>query len=406
MSSIGEVIRGHEQRSLQAQCVLRLFILGLVCINEAELVPGGARWTASLVITCFYGTWLVLLVTRVAMHRRVPGQVPCIIVDTAALTSILVVTGGFQEFYAPSTGLDYLDYAYLLLPILTAFQIDPRTTLLVSIIETGAWLCGAGFTTINPDWTLIRHFALLSGVVGLACVFISAINKSRVLAIADLAETRAHLLDENIAIEERERLAMSEAIHDGPLQILLATRHDVLDIREQFASMPEGSSTVERVDRNVQMAVADLRTVIRGLHPTVAQEIGLVESIQNLANISAQRGGFNLEFCDELSSHDAQISDRIQKVATSAVREFLENAIKYSRARNLRVALRLSEKVLHLEVSDDGVGAPTAQLRSNLRQGHIGIASQRARVESVGGNISIHGSEGNGVTVMMSIPLE
>ncbi|MEU9480516.1 ATP-binding protein [Streptomyces sp. NPDC048191] len=349
---------------------------------------------------------MILLVTRVVMNRRVPRQVPCIMIDVLVLTSILTVLGGFQEFYTPPTGFDFLDYAYLLLPILAAFQIDARATLLVSVMETGAWVCGAGFTTINPDWSIIGRFAMLSTIVGLACVFISAINHSRVSAIADLAETRAHLLDENIVIEEHERQVLSEAIHDGPLQTLLATRQDVGDMRDQLGTTSDESATAERIDTNLETAVADLRTVIRGLHPMVTREIGIGESIQNLAQAAAQRGGFDLTFRNELPTCDVQIPPRIRKVAVSAAREFLENAVKYSRAQNLHVTLGVSERALRLEVSDDGVGAPAARLRSNLQQGHIGIASQSARVESAGGSIAIHGSEGNGVTVTVSIPLE
>ncbi|MFI8219983.1 sensor histidine kinase [Streptomyces sp. NPDC085932] len=403
-SSIGEVISGHEFRSLQAQCVLRLFILGMVCVNISETTVTGVRWIVSLTVTCLYGAWLILLVARVVANRALPGQVPCIVIDTAALTSILIAIGGFQEFTISTSGFGYLDYAYLLLPILAAFQIDPRATLFVSIAETGAWLCGAGFTTIDPDWTTIGRFVVFSAVVGLACVFISAINRSRVSAIAELAEARAQLLEENVVIEERERQVLSEAIHDGPLQTLLATRQDVSEIREQLDAVPDGPDTAERVDRNLQVAVSDLRTAIRGLHPAVAQEVGLVESLRNLADTSAARGGFALEFHDGLPAA-VQIPAHVQKLVISAAREFLENAVRHSRARTLRVALALTADMLHLEVSDDGVGASASQLRTSLQQGHIGIASQRTRIESAGGGITMQGSEGHGVTVVVTVPL-
>ncbi|MFD0007870.1 sensor histidine kinase [Streptomyces sp. NPDC127178] len=384
--------------------MLRLFILGMVCVNASETTVTGARWIVALTLTCLYGTWLILLVARVVGNMTLPGQVPCLIIDTAALTSILLAIGGFQEFHISTSGFGYLDYAYLLLPILAAFQIDPRATLFISIAVTGAWLCGAGFTTIDPDWTTIGRFVLFSAIVGLACVFISAINQSRVSAIAELAEARAQLLDENIVIEERERQVLSEAIHDGPLQTLLATRHDVSEMRDQLVAMPDGPDTAERVDRNLQSAVSDLRTAIRGLHPAVAQEVGLVESLRNLAGTSAARGSFALEFHDDLPAA-LQIPAQVQKIVISAAREFLENAVRHSRARTLRVALGLTGNVLRLEVSDDGVGASAAQLRSSLQQGHIGIASQRTRIESAGGSITMQGSEGHGVTVAVSIPL-
>ena len=45
--------------------------------------------------------------------------------------------------------------------------------------------------------------------------------------------------------------------------------------------------------------------------------------------------------------------------------------------------------VRHLDVVDDGVGMTQQQAAERLTQGHIGLASQRARIEAAGGTVRI-----------------
>lgn len=44
---------------------------------------------------------------------------------------------------------------------------------------------------------------------------------------------------------------------------------------------------------------------------------------------------------------------------------------------------------MHLDVVDDGVGMSDDTARGRLEQGHIGIASQRTRIEAAGGAMRI-----------------
>jgi two-component system NarL family sensor kinase len=53
------------------------------------------------------------------------------------------------------------------------------------------------------------------------------------------------------------------------------------------------------------------------------------------------------------------------------------------------VTLKVVDGVRHLDVQDDGVGMTQQQAADRLTQGHIGLASQRARIEAAGGTVRI-----------------
>lgn len=63
--------------------------------------------------------------------------------------------------------------------------------------------------------------------------------------------------------------------------------------------------------------------------------------------------------------------------------------VRYSRATRASITLRAVDGVCHLDVVDDGVGMSDDTARGRLEQGHIGIASQRTRIEAAGGAMRI-----------------
>jgi two-component system NarL family sensor kinase len=57
-----------------------------------------------------------------------------------------------------------------------------------------------------------------------------------------------------------------------------------------------------------------------------------------------------------------------------------------------------------LLVEDDGVGLPAEELSERLATGHIGLASQRVRVEAAGGTLVVAPAHGGGTRVEVRLP--
>ena len=71
----------------------------------------------------------------------------------------------------------------------------------------------------------------------------------------------------------------------------------------------------------------------------------------------------------------------------SVARELVSNVVRHSKATRASVSLRAVDGVCRLDVVDDGIGLSTQDALQRLQEGHIGIASQRARIEAAGGEI-------------------
>jgi two-component system, NarL family, sensor kinase len=67
------------------------------------------------------------------------------------------------------------------------------------------------------------------------------------------------------------------------------------------------------------------------------------------------------------------------------------------------VRLRADDDWRTLSVADDGVGIPAGALERRLSEGHVGIASQRTRVEVAGGRFQVSAAN-PGTIVEVSLP--
>src|SRR6267154_490628 len=79
--------------------------------------------------------------------------------------------------------------------------------------------------------------------------------------------------------------------------------------------------------------------------------------------------------------------------------EALTNAIRHGHARRIVMELEFSDDAVLLRLTDDGRGFDAKSAFDGL-----GLAGIRARVSSMGGQLSIHSAAGSGATISVSVP--
>ena len=90
-----------------------------------------------------------------------------------------------------------------------------------------------------------------------------------------------------------------------------------------------------------------------------------------------------------------------------AVRELVVNARKHSRAAHLAIDGRADERLLHFEVSDDGVGFDPDEATDRERMArHIGLHSTIERIRLAGGEVTIDAAPGRGATFRLAVPAD
>jgi signal transduction histidine kinase len=88
------------------------------------------------------------------------------------------------------------------------------------------------------------------------------------------------------------------------------------------------------------------------------------------------------------------------------VQEALTNAAKHARAGRVVVSVETTATSLRVEIEDDGRGFDSAMTREFLRQGRVGLASMRERVELANGTFVVRSNRGRGTSIVATLPVD
>lgn len=292
---------------------------------------------------------------------------------------------------------------FFLLPISVAFLDSPAITgalgLSASFGYLLAWVVYAtrdqkmGNNIPDVVYTQVGCLLWLTAAITALSYTLSR-RRERVLALLDV---RRRLITESMRADERHNRELSEQLHDGPLQNLLAARLDLDELRDN--PTPEG---FDRLDAALRETVGDLRNTVTTLHPQVLAQVGLSASVRDMAHRYEARWGIPVGTdIEEVGKPEAEA------LIHRGARELLTNAHKHSRASHIDVALHRDNGETVLRVSDDGVGFDPEILARRVSEGHIGLSSLVVAVESAGGSVNFEGSPGGGGSVVtLTVPDE
>jgi two-component system NarL family sensor kinase len=384
------------QAGLRAVLVVFIAVTLLCEPPNANLAACAAVLTAHVVIVGCWSSRALRPATRAVAVTRTPVTLVVLAADVTAVSVISVLTG----LTAPDDWTsDVMRNAFFLIPLIAAAQLDPLVSAVVAIPTLAAFVATCWITqasNLEPWASIMLSTTVLAGLAG-GSVAISLIQRSRVETIADLAQQRTQLLHDLLGVEQHERQSISERLHDGALQYVLVARQDVDEVRDGSVA------AVERVDGALVECAQLLRDVVRELHPDVLVRIGLKAALAALTDTVTARTALAVDF-DARTWPDDERTDA-DYVLYSAARETLTNVIKHAHAQHVWIDLERHDGVASLRVADDGVGTSEATVSRKAEEGHIGLASIRAKALASGGAFDMR-STSPGTEITITMPLD
>ena len=221
------------------------------------------------------------------------------------------------------------------------------------------------------------------------------------------AVAHALLVDETPALRQRvselteSRTAAGEAeaqtlrrlerdLHDGPQQRLVRLGMDISAAQRRMDDDPtQARALLDEALQQSQDALAEIRTLSRGIAPPILAEQGLPAAITALAARGCVPTSVDVE--------PVQLSDAAQNAAYFVVAEALANMEKHSRARHASVEVREVGALVLINVSDDGVGG------ASPAKGH-GLAGLVDRLRGVDGTLTVSSPQGGPTQLTATLP--
>ena len=187
-------------------------------------------------------------------------------------------------------------------------------------------------------WLVPRTIGVHSGLVKRNAALASRVTR--------LAETRGTAVD--TAAAELRRIERN--LHDGAQARLVTLGINLRAAEQLFKTDPDAAlALVAESRQNSALAQAELRDLVRGIHPPVLADRGLAAAVQALALGSPLP-----------AETDIQLPGRppapVESAVYFAVAEALTNAVKHSGASRLHIRVAYRAGMLRIEVTDDGHG--------------------------------------------------
>jgi signal transduction histidine kinase len=212
---------------------------------------------------------------------------------------------------------------------------------------------------------------------------------------------REQLLAAVLEAADSNRAQVARALHDGPLQEVVAVRLRVETLADRLAT-EDGATNVavalRAIGATLERAAESLRSLMLGAMPTARLGDDLEAAIR--ADCAAFADDFEHGVAFHWSAPD-RIPSEVSVVLYQVAHEALNNARRHSNASSLVVEVREDRSAVTLEVSDDGCGISASMASEH---GHLGLVTARQRLDAVGGTLSVRPRPGGGTTLTAEIP--
>jgi two-component system, NarL family, sensor kinase len=389
--------RGKGERGAHvALALLRATLVAVIVLTE-PLVDGRQLGQYAFTVVLSIGV-LYTLVGIVLAVRGPQGPAARTFSRLQPGLDMLLLAG---LTYASGGAFSDARKAFFVVPLAGAFSERPRSTagwslLAVAVFTFVAVIAGGHPRDSFITWQrLTINQDLYLAWTGAAATLLAVALRRRSAHTAELAASRQRLVTQAIESVERERTRLAGALHDSPVQNLIAAR---LDLRR--AERSGDPDSFRRLHEAIDATIAELREEIFKLHPHVLDHVGLSAAFEQVARHHAEASDVTITV-----AVDAEGDGEQRQVLFALGRELLTNAAKHARATHILLSLRREGRQILLEVRDDGCGIEDGRMRQALLDGHVGLASVRERVAVLDGTLDIVSSPTGGTAVRIALPL-
>ncbi|MFD9948090.1 sensor domain-containing protein [Nonomuraea sp. NPDC059023] len=205
--------------------------------------------------------------------------------------------------------------------------------------------------------------------------------------VAELTASRSMAVDTQAA----ELRRIERDLHDGAQARLVALSMSLGLAEQSIAGDPEQARRlVMEARESATTALAELRDLVRGVHPPVLADRGLPGALEAAALL-----------CPVPVRVEGGVQGRppapVESAAYFAAVEALTNVAKHSSADRAWLGLAYDGGVLRLVVGDDGVGG------ASLDHGR-GLAGVRSRLSVFDGTLTVRSPRGGPTEIIMEVP--
>ena len=213
--------------------------------------------------------------------------------------------------------------------------------------------------------------------------------------VESLARSRAEI----VAATDAERRRIERDLHDGTQRRLVSLALHLGMARASLTDAPEPiRQVIEQAHDEATEALAELRQLVRGLHPAVLDDRGLDAALSGIAANAPLPVRLRVDV-------PTRCSPAIEAVAYFVVSEALTNVAKHAGASHAEVTVERTGDRLRIVVSDDGRGGATLDGGGTTANGNgTGLRGLAQRAAAVDGTLTVESPPGGPTAITVELP--
>lgn len=207
-----------------------------------------------------------------------------------------------------------------------------------------------------------------------------------------------------LEVTDREQQRIGQELHDGLGQRLTALEMRLFLLKEELAGKDlivhrtRIRKEIAQISQDLRECIGLTRAIAHGLAPVSLGPNGLASALRQLAAGACVAGKVDCRFncLEPVKISDPNILLQFYRIAQEAV----NNALKHSHTRRIRIQLVQNSRRVVVRVEDFGRGLP----RKEALGGGIGLELMRHRARSIGASLAIQSIPGSGVRITCTLP--
>jgi len=203
-----------------------------------------------------------------------------------------------------------------------------------------------------------------------------------------------------ISADEDARRQLARELHDDLSQRLAVLAMDTGKLIGNQEASRAVTEALKRMQESMNTLAKDMHAIARQLHPSMLDDLGLVDAIETACATFSHHEGLPVQFRsgDVPGSLSPEVSLNLYRI----VQEGLNNISKHAGASSVSVSIEAKNDAIHLSIIDDGAGFDRPAL-DRIRG--LGLASMRERVDIMGGALTIESAPNQGTKIRVVVPL-
>jgi hypothetical protein len=201
--------------------------------------------------------------------------------------------------------------------------------------------------------------------------------------------------------QEEEHRRLARELHDDLTQRLALLAIEAGTLEGQLNSAPHLAPQMLREMREQLVSLStDVHQLSRRLHPTILDDLGLVDALDSLCQQFSKRESVRVEF--ERPQLPKILPKDVSLCLYRVTQEALRNIAKHAHARRAKVDMARENGGVRLLVQDFGVGFAPAQVGG---KSGLGLASMEERIRLLEGRFSVQSQLGQGTRIDVWLPV-